>query len=37
MRVGFTMDFRNPLGQAWSDFWQDRLWLMTEAESMGFD
>src|SRR4029079_17938283 len=37
MRVGFTMDFRNPRGESWRDFWDDRLWLMVEAEAMGFD
>jgi alkanesulfonate monooxygenase SsuD/methylene tetrahydromethanopterin reductase-like flavin-dependent oxidoreductase (luciferase family) len=37
MQVGFTMDFRNATGQPWRDFWEDRLWLMCEAEAMGFD
>lgn len=37
MRVGFTMDFRNPRGEPWREFWEDRLWLMAEAEAMGFD
>lgn len=37
MQVAFTMDFRNPDGEPWRQFWEDRLWLMTEAEAMGFD
>jgi alkanesulfonate monooxygenase SsuD/methylene tetrahydromethanopterin reductase-like flavin-dependent oxidoreductase (luciferase family) len=37
MKVSFTMDFRNPRGEAWRQFWEDRLWLMGEAEAMGFD
>jgi len=37
MQVGFTMDFRNPKGEPWPQFWEDRLWLMQEAEAMGFD
>jgi len=37
MQVAFTMDFRNPEGEPWREFWEDRLWLMTEAEAMGFD
>ena len=37
MQIGFTMDFRNPQGEAWGPFWEDRLWLMVEAEKMGFD
>lgn len=37
MQVAFTMDFRNPDGEPWKQFWEDRLWLMTEAEAMGFD
>jgi alkanesulfonate monooxygenase SsuD/methylene tetrahydromethanopterin reductase-like flavin-dependent oxidoreductase (luciferase family) len=37
MQVGFTMDFRNPKGEPWREFWQERLWLMAEAEAMGFD
>lgn len=31
------MDFRNVKGEPWRDFWEDRLWLMGEAEAMGFD
>lgn len=37
MKVGFTMDFRNPTGRPWREHWEDCLWLMCEAESMGFD
>lgn len=37
MQVAFTMDFRNPDGEPWQQFWEDRLWLMVEAEAMGFD
>ncbi len=37
MHVAFTMDFRNPDGEPWRQFFEDRLWLMTEAEKMGFD
>ncbi|MBV1917169.1 MAG: LLM class flavin-dependent oxidoreductase [Sphingomonadaceae bacterium] len=37
MHVPFTMDFRNPLGTPWKQHWEDCLWLMTEAEAMGFD
>ena len=37
MHIAFTMDFRNPLGEPWKQFWEDRLWLMVEAEAMGFD
>ena len=37
MHVGFTIDFRNPLGEPWKKLWEDRLWLFQEAESMGFD
>lgn len=37
MRVGFTMDFRNVNGEPWAEFWEDRLWLMLQAEAMGFD
>ncbi len=37
MNVAFTMDFRNPLGRPWRDHFEDCLWLMGEAESMGFD
>lgn len=37
MHVAFTMDFRNPDGEPWKQFWEDRLWLMVEAEAMGFD
>jgi alkanesulfonate monooxygenase SsuD/methylene tetrahydromethanopterin reductase-like flavin-dependent oxidoreductase (luciferase family) len=37
MRVGFTIDFRNPLGEPWRELWEDRLWLFQQAEAMGFD
>src|SRR5690349_4154203 len=37
MQVGFTIDFRNPLGESWRRLWEDRLWLFQEAEAMGFD
>ncbi|MBK7249430.1 MAG: LLM class flavin-dependent oxidoreductase [Gammaproteobacteria bacterium] len=37
MRIGFTMDFRNPRQEPWRPFWEDRLWLMVQAEAMGFD
>ena len=39
MRVAFTMDFRNApeRRQPWREFWEDNLWLMCEAEAMGFD
>ncbi|GAB3462744.1 LLM class flavin-dependent oxidoreductase [Actinophytocola sediminis] len=37
MKVGFTMDLRNPNGEPWRQFWEDRLWLFGEAEAMGFD
>jgi alkanesulfonate monooxygenase SsuD/methylene tetrahydromethanopterin reductase-like flavin-dependent oxidoreductase (luciferase family) len=37
MQVGFTMDFRNSKREPWRQFWEDRLWLMVQAEAMGFD
>lgn len=37
MEVGLTMNFRNVLNQPWREFWEDSLWIMTEAEAMGFD
>lgn len=37
MKVGFTMDLRNPANEPWRQFWEDRLWLYAEAEAMGFD
>ena len=37
MKVGFTMNFRNVLRRPWREFWEDNLWLLTEAEAMGFD
>ena len=39
MQVGFTLDFRNAPDRRrpWKEFWEDGLWLMGEAEAMGFD
>lgn len=37
MHVGFTIDFRNPSNEPWSDLWEDRLWLFQQAEELGFD
>jgi alkanesulfonate monooxygenase SsuD/methylene tetrahydromethanopterin reductase-like flavin-dependent oxidoreductase (luciferase family) len=39
MQVGFTLDFRNAPARRrpWKQFWEDGLWLMREAEAMGFD
>jgi alkanesulfonate monooxygenase SsuD/methylene tetrahydromethanopterin reductase-like flavin-dependent oxidoreductase (luciferase family) len=37
MRVAFTIDFRNTLGEPWKELWEDRLWLFQQAEAMGFD
>src|ERR1700729_1196181 len=37
MRVALTLDFRNPLRRPWRELWEDNLWLMCEAEAMGFD
>ena len=37
MKVGFATQFRNVLGRPWRQFWEDGLWLMHEAEAMGFD
>jgi alkanesulfonate monooxygenase SsuD/methylene tetrahydromethanopterin reductase-like flavin-dependent oxidoreductase (luciferase family) len=37
MQVGFTLDFRNTKKEPWREFWEDRLWLMIQAEAMGFD
>jgi alkanesulfonate monooxygenase SsuD/methylene tetrahydromethanopterin reductase-like flavin-dependent oxidoreductase (luciferase family) len=39
MRVAFTMDFRNAPSRRrpWREHWEDNLWLMREAEAMGFD
>jgi alkanesulfonate monooxygenase SsuD/methylene tetrahydromethanopterin reductase-like flavin-dependent oxidoreductase (luciferase family) len=31
------MDFRNVSGRPWREFWEDCLWLMIQAEAMGFD
>jgi alkanesulfonate monooxygenase SsuD/methylene tetrahydromethanopterin reductase-like flavin-dependent oxidoreductase (luciferase family) len=37
MEVAFTLDFRNPTRRPWRELWEDNLWLMREAEAMGFD
>jgi alkanesulfonate monooxygenase SsuD/methylene tetrahydromethanopterin reductase-like flavin-dependent oxidoreductase (luciferase family) len=37
IQVGFTMDFRNVANRPWREYWDDCLWLMTEAEALGFD
>jgi alkanesulfonate monooxygenase SsuD/methylene tetrahydromethanopterin reductase-like flavin-dependent oxidoreductase (luciferase family) len=39
LRVGFTLDFRNAprRRRPWRDFWEDGLWLLGEAEALGFD
>lgn len=39
MRVGLTLDFRNPpqYRRPWREMWEDCLYLMTEAEQLGFD
>jgi alkanesulfonate monooxygenase SsuD/methylene tetrahydromethanopterin reductase-like flavin-dependent oxidoreductase (luciferase family) len=39
LRVGFTLDFRNSprWRRPWREFWEDGLWLMREAEALGFD
>jgi alkanesulfonate monooxygenase SsuD/methylene tetrahydromethanopterin reductase-like flavin-dependent oxidoreductase (luciferase family) len=39
VRVSFTLDFRNSPARRrpWKQFWEDGLWLMGEAEAMGFD
>ena len=39
MQVALTLDFRNApeRRRPWKDFWEDGLWLLTEAEAMGFD
>jgi alkanesulfonate monooxygenase SsuD/methylene tetrahydromethanopterin reductase-like flavin-dependent oxidoreductase (luciferase family) len=39
LRVAFTMDFRNApqRRRPWREFWEDNLWLMCQAEVMGFD
>lgn len=37
MLVGFTLDFRNPSNRSWRELWEDNLWLMCQAEAMGFD
>ena len=36
MDVAFTLDFRNPARRPWRELWEDNLWLMREAEAMGF-
>jgi hypothetical protein len=37
MKVGLTMDMRNVTGRPWREYWEDYLWFICEAESMGFD
>ena len=39
MQVGFSLDFRNApeRRRPWKEFWEDGLWLLQEAEAMGFD
>ncbi len=39
MRVALTLDFRNAASRRrpWREFWEDGLWLLREAEAMGFD
>jgi len=39
MRVALTLDFRNApeRRRPWKEFWEDGLWLLAEAEAMGFD
>lgn len=37
LKVGFTMDFRNVTNRPWREYWEDCLWLMCEAEALGFD
>jgi alkanesulfonate monooxygenase SsuD/methylene tetrahydromethanopterin reductase-like flavin-dependent oxidoreductase (luciferase family) len=37
MEVSFTLDFRNPTRRPWRELWEDNLWLMREAEAMGFN
>ena len=36
MDVSLTLDFRNPTRRPWRELWEDNLWLMREAEAMGF-
>ena len=39
MQVALTLDFRNApeRRRPWKEFWEDGLWLLTEAEALGFD
>jgi len=39
VQIGFSLDFRNApeRRRPWKEFWEDGLWLMQEAEAMGFD
>ena len=39
MRVGLTLDFRNPprWRRPWRDLWEDGLWLLCQGEALGFD
>src|ERR1700733_13027206 len=36
MDVSLTLDFRNPTRRPRRELWEDYLWLMCEAEAMGF-
>lgn len=39
MQVGLTLDLRNAATRRrpWREFWEDGLWLLAEAEALGFD
>jgi len=39
VRVGLTLDFRNSprWRRPWRELWEDGLWLLGEAEALGFD
>ena len=39
MQVGLTLDLRNATARRrpWREFWEDGLWLLSEAEALGFD
>jgi alkanesulfonate monooxygenase SsuD/methylene tetrahydromethanopterin reductase-like flavin-dependent oxidoreductase (luciferase family) len=39
LRVGLTLDFRNPprWRRPWRELWEDGLWLLGQAEPLGFD
>src|ERR1700684_3683837 len=36
MDVSLTLDFRTPTRRPWRELWEDNLWLMCEAEALGF-